>query len=109
MARITIGNSKVTGFVNHVEGNRVVIGTGSYTNKEGEKVFKESVTAFLDDKFPAESIPAKGDYVLVEGDLVISTRKDKEDQLQATYNLRFANQMVKTDAPAKKEVAESDI
>ena len=106
MARMNIGNTVVAGFVNFVEGKRLVVGTGSYQNKEGTKVYKESITVFADDKFEGE-LPAKGDYVNVSGDLVISPRKDKEGELQATMNVRFANQLVKAEAPKKKEPAES--
>lgn len=100
--RITIGNIVLTGFVNFVEGKRLVVGTGAYNNKEGERVFKESITVFADDKFNGD-IPAKGDYVKVTGDLVVSPRKDKEDELQGTMNVRFANQLVKTEAPKRAE------
>lgn len=102
MARITVGNTVVSGFVNFVEGKRLVVGTGSYQNKDGEKVFKESITVFADDKFNGD-LPAKGDYVKVSADLVISPRKDKEGELQATMNVRFANQLVKTEAPKKAD------
>jgi hypothetical protein len=99
-ARVTIGNSKITGFVNLVADKRLIIGTGSYQDREGNKVYKESVTVFLDDKFDGE-IPAKGDYVEVSGDLVVSPRKDKPEELNATFNIRFKNQLVKKEAPQK--------
>ncbi|MBK3780133.1 hypothetical protein G3A43_07670 [Paraburkholderia aspalathi] len=104
MARITIGNTKSTGFVNLVSDDkkRIVIGTGSYTKGDGTKVFKESVTVFFDEKYDGE-IPAKGDYVEVSGDLTVQPRKNAEDQLNATYNVRFANQLEKKAAPVKKE------
>lgn len=109
MNRINVGNATITGFVNLTEGNRLVIGTGSYTAKDGAKVYKESVTVFLDEKFNGE-VPAKGDFVQASGDLVISPRKDKADVLQATMNLRFANQLVKTEPPkAKSDSGEGDI
>ena len=111
MARITIGNTVVTGFVNLVADKRLIIGTGSYQNRDGEKVFKESITVFLDDKFDGD-VPAKGDYVKVSGDLVVTPRKDNAEQLNATFNVRFKNQLVKAEAPAKKEAgagADSDI
>ncbi len=107
MARITIGNTTVNGFVNLVADKRLIIGTGSYQNKDGEKVFKESVTVFLDDKFDGQ-VPAKGDYVKVSGDLVISPRKDNADQLNATFNVRFKNQLTKAEAPTKREAAGAD-
>lgn len=100
MARITIGNIAISGFVNLVADNRLIVGTGSYQNKDGEKVFKESVSVFLDEKFDGQR-PAKGDYVKVSGDLVVSPRKDKPEELNATMNVRFANQVVKTAAPTK--------
>jgi len=103
MARIIIGNTKTSGFVNLVSDDkkRIVIGTGSYQSRDGEKVFKESVTVFLDDKFDGE-LPAKGDYVEVQGDLNVSPRRDNADQLNGTYNVRFKNQLVKAEAPKKK-------
>ena len=104
MARITIGNSKITGFVNLVAAGRIIVGTGKYQNKDGQDVYKESVTVFIDDKFDGET-PAKGDYVEVSGDLVVSPRKDKPEELNATYNVRFKNQLVKAEAPKKKEAA----
>ncbi len=107
MARITIGNTTVNGFVNLVADKRLIVGTGSYQNKDGQKVFKESVTVFLDDKFDGD-VPAKGDYVKVSGDLVVSPRKDNADQLNGTFNVRFKNQLVKAEAPTKREAAGAD-
>ncbi len=101
MSRITIGNTNISGFVNLVADGRLIIGTGSYQSRDGEKVFKESVSVFLDAKFDG-TVPAKGDYVKVSGDLVIAPRKDKADQLNATMNIRFKNQLEKTDAPRAK-------
>lgn len=100
MARITIGNNVTRGFVNLVADKRLIVGTGSYQNRDGEKVFKESVTVFLDDKFDGD-IPVKGDYVEISGDLVVQPRKDKPEELNATYNVRFKNQLVKKEAPQK--------
>lgn len=97
--RITIGNSVVSGFVNHIDGNRLIIGTGSYQTKDGQRVFKESLTVFMHEAFDGQ-VPAKGDYVKVSGDLVVSPRKDT-DQLNVTFNVRFANQLVKTEAPQR--------
>jgi hypothetical protein len=102
MARITIGNSVVRGFVNLVADKRLIVGTGSYENRDGQKVYKESVTVFLDDKFDGE-VPAKGEYVEVSGDLVVQPRKDKPEELNATFNIRFKNQLVKKEAPKKAE------
>lgn len=98
--KIIIGNASVTGFVNYVDGNRFVLGTGSYTPQGGEKVFKESITVFADDKFDG-AIPAKGDYVQVNGDISIQPRRDQPEQLNSTMNVRFANQVVKKEAPKK--------
>ena len=106
MARITIGNSKITGFVNFVAAGRVVVGTGKYQDRDGKDVYKESVTVFFDDKFDGQ-IPAKGDYVEVSGDMVVQPRKDKPEELNATYNVRFANQVVKKPAPTKAEAPAS--
>ena len=100
MARITIGNNVTRGFVNLVADKRLIVGTGSYQNRDGEKVFKESVTVFLDDKFDGD-IPVKGDYVEISGDLVVQPRKDQPEELNATYNVRFKNQLVKKEAPQK--------
>lgn len=104
MARIIIGNVTVSGFVNLVAAGRIVIGTGSYQAKDGTKVFKESVTVFLDDKFDGE-VPSKGDYVKVSGEMQVSPRKDQADQLNATVNVRFANQLEKQAAPTKRAEA----
>lgn len=103
MARITIGNSKVTGFVNLVstDGKRIIVGTGKYQDRDGKDVFKESVTVFIDDKFDGD-VPAKGKYVEVSGDLVVTPRKDKPEELNATFNVRFKNQLVEKEAPQKK-------
>ncbi|KVP75106.1 hypothetical protein WJ96_04900 [Burkholderia ubonensis] len=100
MARITIGNNVTRGFVNLVADRRIIVGTGSYTNGAGEKVFKESVTVFFDANFDGE-IPAKGKYVEISGDLTVQPRKDNADQLNATYNVRFKNQVVEKEAPQK--------
>lgn len=109
MARIQIGNTKIQGFVNFVDGNRLILGTGSYTNKSGEKVFKESVSIFLDDKFDGAT-PAKGDYVEVRGDLSVAPRKDKPEELSVSMNVRFGDQVTKLEVPAKKTAgADADI
>lgn len=109
MARIVIGNVTVTGFVNLVAAGRLIVGTGSYQAKDGSKVFKESVTVFLDDKFDGE-MPSKGDYVKVSGEMHVSPRKDQPDVLNAALNVRFSNQLVKQDAPVKRtEAAHDDI
>lgn len=100
--RITIGNSNVSGFVNLVADGRIMIGTGSYQDKDGNKVFKESVSVFLDQKFDGQ-VPEKGDYVEVRGDLVVSPRKDKPEELNVTMNVRFANQVAKKEAPKKAD------
>lgn len=102
MARINVGNASISGFVNLVAAGRIVVGTGSYQNNSGDKVFKESVTVFIDEKFDGE-IPVKGDYVKVSGDLVVSPRKDKPEELNVTFNIRFQNQLVKIEAPQKRE------
>lgn len=107
--RITIGNVKVTGFVNLVsdDSKRIVIGTGSYTPKgSSEKVFKESITVFLDQAFDGD-IPAKGKYVEVSGDLNVSPRKDDESKLNGTMNVRFKNQLVEREAPKAKAAEEA--
>lgn len=107
MARINVGNTTITGFVNLSQDGRLVIGTGSYLNKNNEKVFKESVTVFLDEKFDGE-VPAKGDYVRVSADLQVGPRKDQPEQLNATMNIRFKNQLVKAEPPKKAESAPAD-
>lgn len=104
MNRITIGNTVIAGFVNFVQGNRLIIGTGSYKTKDQTTVYKESISVFLDEKFDGET-PAKGDYVKVSGDLVVSPRRDKPEELNATMNLRYANQVVKAEAPRSREAA----
>lgn len=109
MARITIGNTTITGYVNLVAEKRIIVGTGSYTSKTGEKVFKESVTVFLEDKYDGV-MPNKGDYVKVQGDLVVTPRKDNPEQLNGAFNVRFGNQLQVIDAPVRKtEAAHDDI
>lgn len=102
--RITIGNSVISGYVNHKAEGRIMIGTGKYQDKDGNDVFKESVSVFLDQNFNGK-VPEKNDYVEVRGDLVVSPRKDKPEDLNVTMNIRFANQLVKKDPPAKKAEA----
>jgi hypothetical protein len=104
MARINLGNNSTKGYVNFVspDNKRIVIGTGSYKNAQDETVFKGSVTVFFDAKFDGE-IPAKGDFVQVSGDLSVQPRKNDAEQLDATYNIRFKNQLTKTEAPAKRD------
>jgi hypothetical protein len=104
MTRITIGNTKVSGFVNQVAAGRILVGTGSYQNRDGAKVFKESISVFLDAKFDG-TIPEKGEYVTISGDMIVQPRKDKADELNATMNVRFANQLVKTEVPTKAAAA----
>ena len=106
MAKVIIGNNTFNGFVNVVADNRVVVGTGSFVDNGGTKIFKESVTVFKDAKFDGGKVE-KGDYVTVTGDLVISPRNDKPEVLQATVNVRFANQLVKIEAPKKREAADA--
>lgn len=106
MARITIGNSKITGFVNLIADGRFVVGTGSYNDRDGNKVFKESVTVFTDSKFDGK-VPEKGKYVQISGDMVVSPRKDDAEKLNATMNVRFANQVEELEAPKAKAPAES--
>jgi len=111
MAGINIGNIAITGFVNMVADNRVLIGSGSYTNKEGQRVFKESVTLFIDKAFDGIKV-AKGDFVRASGDLYVGPRKDKEGNvdlnvLNATINVRFENQLIKLEPPRKAEAAAS--
>lgn len=104
--RMNIGNVTITGFVNLVsdDGKRLIVGTGSFMAKSGEKVYKESVTVFLDDKFDGKT-PAKGDYVAVRGDLSITPRKDDAEKLSAAMNVRFANQVEEQEAPVSKKAA----
>lgn len=99
-ARISIGNAAISGFVNHVASGRFIVGTGSYQSN-GEKVFKASVTVFTDAKFDG-TIPEKGDYVKLTGDITVTPRNDKPEELNATMNVRFANQVEKIAAPVAK-------
>lgn len=101
-----LGNANLSGFVNFVAEGRFVVGTGSYTKKDNTKVFKDSVTVFTDAAYDGIK-PAKGDYVKLSGDINVSKRKDVEG-LQATINVRFANQVVKTDAPVAKAKAPAE-
>lgn len=105
--RITIGNSVISGYVNLVDKGRIMIGTGSYQDKDGNKVFKESISVFMDQKFDGK-VPEKNDYVEVRGDVIVSPRKDKPEDLNVTMNIRFANQLVKKDPPAKKADAPAE-
>lgn len=104
---ISFGNVVLTGFVNHVDGNRAIVGTGSYTDKSGTKVFKESVTLFIDEKFTGHK-PAKGDFVKVSGDLTVGPRKDNAE-LAGTINVRASFQLEKAEAPAKKATSDDSI
>lgn len=110
MARINLGNNSTKGFVNFVsdDSKRIVIGTGSYVKKgTDEKVFKASVTVFFDPAFDGE-VPAKGQFVEVNGDLVVQPNKQDADKLDATYNIRYKNQLTKLEAPAKREAAAAE-
>lgn len=111
--KINIGNSNVSGFVNFVstDNKRFVLGTGSFTPKGStEKKFKASVTVFIDDKFDGK-VPAKGDYVKVSGDIGVAPNKQNAEELNATMNVRFANQVEQAEAPKAKApaAAEGDI
>ena len=99
--RINIGNTKISGFVNHVAAGRFVLGTGSFTPRGStDKVFKESVTVFLDEAFDG-NVPEKNDYVVVSGDLSVQPRRDKPDELNATMNVRFKSQVLAKDPPTR--------
>ncbi|WP_434716121.1 hypothetical protein [Paraburkholderia sp. A3RO-2L] len=106
MAKITVANNKTRLFVNFVseDKKRASGSSGSYVNQAGERVFQGSVTVFFDEKFDG-TVPAKGDFVEVSGDLVIQPRKDKPEELSATYNVRFKNQVTQLEKPAKKSEA----
>jgi hypothetical protein len=103
MARQQIGNATIGGFVNYVSADqkRFLVGTGSYTTKAGDKVFKESVTVFLDPAYDG-IVPSNGDYVEVRGDLSVSPSTKEPTKQSFAVNVRFANQVTKTQAPAKK-------
>lgn len=98
-ARITIGNAKISGFVNLVSEKRFLIGTGSYTNKNGDKVFKESITIFIGDNY-AGPIPEKGKYVEIIGDLSVS---NKDDKLSGAMTLRAEWQVNYPEAPGASQ------
>lgn len=97
-----VGNVSVKGFVNYISrdnGNvRLLIGTGSFTDRNGEKVFKETVTSFIDSAFDGQ-LPENGDYVQVSGDLNISKSTRDAGELNFAMNTRFANQIVKLERP----------
>ncbi|HDR9103344.1 TPA: hypothetical protein QDB04_000063 [Burkholderia vietnamiensis] len=126
-ANSTVGNTTTEGFVNFVspDGKRLSIGTGSYLTKvkvkdehgveteKEERVFKGSVTVFIDDKFNG-TVPKLKEYVRVSGDRVDTPRQNNEGlvfndkgevDMNHTYNVRFANQLVVTEAPKKKEAS----
>jgi hypothetical protein len=109
-ARINLGNTSITGFVNFVstDGKRLIIGTGSYKSADGTTVFKGNLTAFINDGFKGE-VPVKGDFVRAQGDLGISVRKPQDGkpapatpELQATMDIRVSFQLKKEAPPAKK-------
>lgn len=105
--RYTIGNVSFKGFVNVVDGRRLTIGTGSYLDRDKNKVYKESISVFLDDKYDG-IIPAKGDYIQIKDvDLNMTARKDKPDapEYSGAVNVRFANQVEKLEIPQKRESA----
>jgi len=101
MARIQLGGIVVQGYINHVKDNRLLMGTGSYTTKDGQKVYKESITIFLDAQYDGEAVQ-KGDYVRIFGDLAVATNKDDPNVLQATMNVRSAKQLTKPEAPQRR-------
>ncbi|MBU9199958.1 hypothetical protein KTD31_00895 [Burkholderia multivorans] len=109
MAKITIANNKTRLFVNFVseDKKRISGSSGSYVNQAGERVFQGSVTVFFDEKFDG-TVPAKGDFVEVSGDMAVQTRKDKPEELNATYNVRFKNQVTQLEKPVKKAAAPAD-
>ena len=109
-ARINLGNTSVTGFVNIVsaDGKRLVIGTGSYKSASGTTVFKGNLTAFVDAGFKGD-IPVKGDFVRATGDLAVTVRKPQDGkpapatpELQATMDIRMSFQLTKEKPPTKK-------
>ncbi|WP_434717088.1 hypothetical protein P5X00_36950 [Paraburkholderia sp. A2RO-4L] len=120
-ANSTVGNTKTEGFVNFVseDGKRLSIGTGSYLvkgkdaagNDTEQRVFKGSVTVFLDDKFDG-TVPKLKDYVEISGDRVSTPRQNNdglvyndkgEVEMNHTHNVRFANQLVVKEAPKRKD------
>ncbi|WP_087864890.1 hypothetical protein [Comamonas thiooxydans] len=103
--RYTTGNVSFKGFVNVVDGRRVTIGTGSYTDRNDNKVYKESISVFLDDKYDGH-MPAKGEYIFIKDvDLNFTARKDKPDEYSGAVNVRFANQVEKLETPQRREAA----
>ncbi|MEX3983728.1 hypothetical protein AB4Y45_32620 [Paraburkholderia sp. EG287A] len=119
MAKITfvngaVGNNITRGFVNFVseDGKRFSIGTGSYVKKgTDEKVFKASVTVFVDDNFDGE-LPKLKDYVEVSGDMTSTPRQNAEGlvyndkgavEMNHSYNVRFAKDFKAIEAPKKKD------
>lgn len=103
MSKVTIGNAKIAGFVNQVSDGRILLGTGSY-KKGNETVYKESVSVFFDAAFNG-TIPAKGDYVEVRGDVTVGPRKDKPELLNSSMNVRFADQVTQLEKPTAKDSA----
>lgn len=103
--RYTAGNVSFKGFVNVVDGRRLTVGTGAYQDRNGNKVYKESVSVFLDEKYDGIT-PAKGDYIQIKDiDLNMSARKDKPDEYSLACNVRFANQVEKLEIPQRREQA----
>ena len=103
-----IGNTTVTGFVGLVDGNRILMNTGNYTNAAGDKVYKDSITIFKDPKFDGVEVK-KGDYIAIVGvDVKVLPNKGGKNpgEQQATVNVRFKNQLEVREAPVKKTAAE---
>lgn len=91
----------LSGFVNYVAGNRLLLGTGGYKKKDSDdRVNFETVTVFIKEGL---AVPAKGERLVFRANL-----KAGEYEGKASYsaNLNSDKQLV---AVAEAEMAESDI
>lgn len=108
----TIGNVTVSGYVNkvNVAKNYFLLGTGSYTSKDGSKRYKSSLMVFVDSTTSGHSLPPEGSYVEVKGDLTVSEstfRKDGDEAipLKGVMNVRVKYQLALKDAPQRQGAA----
>lgn len=106
MEKIIVGNTTVTGFVNNVDAatNSFLLGTGSFNNRDGVKVFKESIKVFVDKEGKGE-MPEKGKFVAVRGDLTVEVYADK---MRPKMSVRFEDQITYPQQPAAAGAGKKD-
>lgn len=100
------GNIVISGFVNKVNTDKrfFLLGTGSYTTKDGQKKYKSSVMVFIDSD--EVSLPAEGNYIEVKADLVVSESTYTKEgvtlvPLKGTMNVRKKYQITQKEVPTK--------